>query len=37
MNTRRTKLVKISITVLLITVVLLLGLPACQKGAAGEK
>lgn len=37
MNTKRTKLVKISITVLLITVVLLLALPACQKEAAGEK
>ena len=34
---KRTKLVKISITVLLITVVLLLCLPACQKGASAEK
>ena len=37
MNTRGTKLVKISITVLLITVVLLLALPACQKDAPGEE
>ena len=37
MIAKRTKLVKISITVLLITVVLLLFLPACQKGTSGEK
>ena len=37
MITKETKLVKISITVLLITVVLLLCLPACQKGASAEK
>lgn len=37
MITKRTKFIKISITVLLITVVLLLALPACQKEAAGEK
>ena len=37
MIAKRTKLVKISITVLLITVILLLCLPACQKGTSGEK
>ena len=37
MITKRTKLIKISIAVLLITVVLSLSLPACQKEAAGEK
>ncbi len=36
MITRKTNSVKISITFLLITAVLLLGLPACQKGIAGE-
>jgi ABC-type nitrate/sulfonate/bicarbonate transport system substrate-binding protein len=37
MIAKRTKLVKISITVLLVTVILLLFLPACQKGTSGEK
>ena len=37
MIAKRTKLVKISITVLLITVILLFCLPACQKGTSGEK
>ncbi len=34
---KRINLVKISITVLLITAILLLCLPACQKGISGEK
>ena len=37
MDTIKTKPVKISIIVLLITAVLLLGLPACREEAAGEK
>ncbi len=37
MIAERTKLVKISIIVLLITIVFLLGLPACQKDRAAEK
>ena len=36
MIAKRTKLVKVSIIVLLITVILLICLPACQKGATGE-
>jgi len=37
MTAKKTKLVKFSITVLVITVILLLCLPACQKGISGEK
>ena len=37
MIAKKTKLVKISITVLLITVVLLLSLPACQKDTISEQ
>ncbi|MFC2145516.1 ABC transporter substrate-binding protein [Actinomycetota bacterium] len=37
MIAKKTKLVKIGITVLVITVILLLCLPACQKGISGEK